>query len=89
MSDAWEMLKNNSSLSSGDAWEHLNNQSSGDNVTNKVEIEVSNNYSLNIDLEKISLDINLEKIDSETKTIDINVNQDVIKIEIENPVETC
>ena len=32
MSDAWTILKNNSTESSGDAWIHLNNQAGGETV---------------------------------------------------------
>lgn len=73
--DAWEILKDNSTLSTGDAWEHLNNQNSGTGsgtgtgedypvYIDALFVEVS---VLEYDLQINTPDYDLELDDSETE----------------------
>lgn len=63
MPDAWTILKENSSLESGDAWEHLNNQETGVGIglvlLDGLEIEMSD-CCFDVEIQLAEMDVEIE-----------------------------
>jgi len=79
MPDAWTILKENSSLESGDAWEHLNNQMGGDGsgyiLAYLAEAELMQDT---IDIEIVDTSLDIEYVD----IIDVEILDDFIETEV-------
>lgn len=79
MPDAWTILKENSSLVSGDAWEHLNNQvsGSGDSLTlfDGLEVEMADpNFDVEIEDSEVIVEIDTGfEIEIETNDYEVEV----------------
>ncbi len=97
MPDAWTILKNNSSLASGDAWEHLNNQMGGTGtiIVDGAIVELTNN---NFETEINNEDFSIEVAETFEANVEINNEEftvgitDGFEIKIENNeyiVEVC
>ena len=73
--DAWGVLTDNSTITSGDAWEHLNSQGSGDG--GETVVYVSEAVSSNIDTEiRTSMATSMTSGISST-TLSSNINTDI------------
>ncbi len=74
--DAWEILYDNSTLTTGDAWEHLNNQEGGGEgdiiiVGGITEMDIDLTLSANIDT-----------------VLSLNVNDPVLTLDLEDSMST-
>lgn len=78
MPDAWTILKENSSLDSGDAWEHLNAQEGGSGsgvvLIDGLEIFMDNNtYDTEINEDTFEIEVDCDTIEIEIDTYEYEV----------------